>query len=274
MKNLRIALSLALAISAVVALTPSSVADVISVSGNNAVLESTGGNFYVPLTSTNTGALGVVGIGLSPDQIILTDGDSIAGWLELKLTFDLTEAFDAGAALDADNPFAIDVTARDIDFKPVTVNSAGLKATYRDTMQIAYLRDATDTPTAWGLTVDETNYLTYKTNSGVATHNTPATYRLDLTSILGLTQADVDDVNADKEFALYIRLNSYTEYQDQNRPGDSMTIDGAVKEIGANFEVGYTHGPIPEPMTISLLVLGGLAVLGRTRLRGQTRGSS
>jgi hypothetical protein len=114
--------------------------------------------------------------------------------------------------------------------------------------------------------MDDSNYLTYKTNPGTETNNTTATYEIDLRSVLGVDAADLADINADKEFGLYVRLRSDLVSEDLwPYWSNSTTRTNTPESIGGCFEVSVQ--PVPEPATMAVLALGGTLIAVRRRRR-------
>lgn len=239
-------------------------ASAATISGTNPDLPP-GSDLYIPLKSSSSGVLGDGNVGKVSDSVTLYDDDASGGYVDVRLTYDLSGIL-GGGVLDAAGPMTLSFTFEDIDFKPVVDVHNSLRVTFSESIRFAYLRDASDTPGAFSLTMDDANYLTFKTNPGTETNNTTATYEIDLRSALGVDAADIDDINADKEFGLYVRLQSDLVSEDLwTLWSNSSTRVNTPESIGGRFEVSVQ--PVPEPATMAVLSLGGALVAVRRRRR-------
>ena len=247
------------------AAAPAIVAHAEVITGSNATLDDNGGRLYIPLTPSASGTLGEDGVGLSPDTVTLVGGDSAGGWVDFALSFDVADAM-GGEAVDPTQPLSLTLTFRDIDFRPVVSASGGLRRTYRESLEMAFLRDAADDPGAGAITIDHTNYMTYRLTPGSRTDDRTCVYSLDLTADLGVTQADIDAMNADGEFGLYVRLASYVESYGRGRGRPrSVTLHSGPEDLGGSFQVIASGSPVPEPAALGVLALGGIALIARRR---------
>jgi len=251
------------AIAMLLAATSAASADTIC--GTNPDLPS-GSDLYIPLKSSSSGVLGNGNVGKVSDSVTLWDNDSASGYVDVRLTYDLSGILGDDLELDTAGPMTLGFTFEDIDFKPSVDVHNSLRVTFTESIQFAYLRDANDSPGAFALTMDDASYLTYKTNPGTETNNTTATYEIDLRSALGVDAADIDDINTDKEFGLYVRLRSDLVSEDLWPLWcNGSTRVNTPESIGGCFEVSVQ--PVPEPATIAVLSLGGVLIAVRRRRR-------
>jgi hypothetical protein len=223
-----------------------------AVTGTNPVLDAHGGNFYIPLKSSTSGTLGdsIPGppsgdhVGLQSDSVTMYgDGDTGGGFVAFVLSFDLSGELGAGEEVCCDS-LDLTLTLRDIDFKPY--NEGWFN--FRETLEITFLRDATDAPGAADLALDSTNYGTYAEGGFVETNNKTVTYHLNLMDDLGMTPEDCADINTDKEFGLYLVFRTELEHLRRNYCGDkiSNTCEGMSNSL--------EFCSVPEPSA-----LGGIA---------------
>lgn len=244
-------------------LAAASAASADTICGTNPDLPPSG-SLYIPLKPSSSGVLGDGNVGKVSDSVTLWDNDASSGYVDVRLSYDLSGILGDDLVLDTAGPMTLGFTFEDIDFKPVVDVHNSLRVTFSESIQFAYLRDASDTPGPFGLTMDDANYLTFKTNPGTETNNTTATYEIDLRSVLGVDAADIDDINADKEFGLYVRLRSDLLSEDLWPLWcNSSTRTNTPESIGGCFEVSVQ--PVPEPATMAVLSLGGVLIAVRRR---------
>ncbi len=236
------------------------------VTGTNAALDAAGGDLFIPLTDGASGTLGdPLGggkhVGLDPDTMRLNmpHPDS-SGFVRVVLEFDLSgilsEPLDV---LDPAGPADLVFTLEDVDFKPQTVVGRKRTVELAETMELWFLDDAGDAPGATpDLVIDAGNYLSYRLSpSGDETADLSAVYAVGLAD-LGVL--DLSGINADREFGLLVELTS------------SSTSTGTPAETFVNSADGlradfvFETALVPEPATLALMALGGLAMaLGRRR---------
>jgi len=237
------------------------------VTGTNPVLAAHGNQFYIPLKASSSGVLGTNGVGLSSDSVRLQNSDSDSGWVDFKITFDLSSVLGPNEIIDQSVPMRLKLKFNDIDFKPVVSRSSGLEITFRESLGMTFLRDVGDAPTGVDILLATDNYMTYKTNPGSATNNTLATYSLDLAPTFALSQADIDDMNCDKEFALALRFRSHSRSKDLWRWWNNcVTLCNTPESLAEGFQFEFvttSQPPVPEPCTLAMVALGGVGVVLR-----------
>lgn len=234
------------------------------IDGYNSVLDGTSGRLFVPLSAGTSGLLGdpitaTKSVGLNNEIVTVTASNPAEGWVEFVLQFD----FSGGGNFDPTSFFIL-LDAEDIDFKPVTVASG--KGTHTETLELTFMRDASDTVlTHTPLLVNELNFGYYrqdidpgKTGFEMPTNNYQATYGFSLMGDLGATQADfTQDVGLDYEFALLVRVTSRLESN-----GARFTLNNTDENIEA--QATYIA---PEPGSALLMLLGATVLRARRRRR-------
>ena len=234
-------------------------ADVI---GTNAVLDANGGDLYIPLKPSTSGNLGdsIPGppagdmVGLQSDSLTLySDHATSSGFVSFVLSFDLSGELQPGEVMCCDTE-ALVLEFEDIDFKPYDIGWFN----FRETLELTLLRDAGDVPGPVDLTIDDTNYGLY-CGGFVETNNQTVTYTLGLKNDLGLTAADCQDINEDKEFGLLVTFRTQIEHLRANCCGD--TIRNTPEALANSFSVCA----IPEPATFLIALAGVLLAIMRKR---------
>lgn len=185
-----------------------------SLAGTNALLAGNGDDLYIPFTPENSGTLGDLRpdgqpIGLTADTATLTDDDTSTGSVSYIYTFDNGSPFLPDYYFDPATGELV-LLFNDIDFKPTLfpdIFGGGLDLTFKETLALTFLANASDTPGPVDLVLDETNYGNYRADGFGETNNVTAEYRLHLRDDLGVTQAEFDDLNADGEFAFYVTFS-------------------------------------------------------------------
>lgn len=233
--------------------------------GTNSVLDATGGSIYIPYSPLTSGVLGdSVGggkfAGLQAEDITLKSGVTVGGSVTFKLVFDLSGEFGPLEVLDRATAGVV-LNLYDIDFKPMMWGS-GLKTESWETMQISFLRDATDSGhNGPSVTLDANTYGAYRDDGLIdgPTDKVTVRYELFFLDDLGLSQEDFDNIDADMEFALYVTLSCFNK----RHGGSSVTIRNTPELLGHSFE--FNKIILPEPATMALLAGGALALLRRRR---------
>ena len=212
--------------------------------GANPILDNPANDFYIPLQPATSGTLGdPLGggdyVGLQSDAVSLGWGQiTTGGQVDFLLSFDLNGMV---ASL---NGSALVLTFDDIDFKPV-VSSAW---DFREELEVSY-------PSKAPLVLDSSNYGKYTTGF-VQTNNTTVSYTISMNS-LGITQADMDEINQNDRFDLEMEFSSILTKK-QYGPG---CMTNTPEDIGGKV----TFAVVPEPITPAVLGLGSLALTRRRR---------
>jgi hypothetical protein len=226
-----------------------------AVSGENTILDQRDGRIFIPLRDRTSGDL-ADGFGTSANQVIFgPPGQRTAGRVSFALGFDLTSEFPEGFFVDPAGTSLLVITLTDLDFRPVNVS--GVR--YSETLALSFMPDADgEPPETPDLVIDADNYGNF-TVGFVRTNRTTLEYTINLQQDLGLTQADFDAMNADKEFGLHVTLGSEAI---NLLPGPRLYRSQAETIRGGDF-VGF--GAIPEPATLGLFVPGVLLLARRRR---------
>ncbi|MCK4602749.1 MAG: hypothetical protein KAU28_09800, partial [Phycisphaerae bacterium] len=171
-----------------------------SITGTNPVLTASGGSLFIPLTPAASGTLATGGPGWSSDSATVSGvGGTSSGFVSFVLSFDLSSELGPGEIVEPITSNLV-LTFDDMDFKPDPIGPTLLQ----EIMALTFLRDATDAPGAVDLVMNNLNYGLYRPDGFGETDNTTVSYLLNMLLDLGLSNADFDDMNADKEFGLYV----------------------------------------------------------------------
>jgi len=231
--------------------------------GQNDVLDTTS-SIFIPLKPETSGTLGdLIGggpgrVGLTKDVVTLSGaGDFTQGWVLIPLLFDLSGELEPGQKILSG---MLQLTFRDLDFVPLT--GGGLM--FREWLELEILRVG-DGPLGSPFLMNDTNYDSPDHNatdkngdplgSGFSTNNRIVTYEFDLVRDLGLTQAELDLISADRAFelnmTLYARLDRLS--------GGRITRNNTPEDVMPG-DFGFV---VPEPATVSLLALGMVLLVAR-----------
>ncbi|MFB3891719.1 MAG: PEP-CTERM sorting domain-containing protein [Phycisphaerae bacterium] len=202
-------------------------------------------NLYIPIVSDEgeygVGAGGAAGE--TKDSLWLGAGGASAGSVYLPATFGTTP-------LDRTKPTLLTIHGTDLDFLP---QSIGSKATYREWVDIGIVFNP-GKPARHLVTIDNTDYLYFRTSPGTATNNTAADYTLDLKNYL--RDAAWDTINAHYGFQIEVTFHS------------SLQRTGGGTAYFYNTPEGFTSNfvyDVPEPATLALLLVGAPLLLRRRR---------
>ncbi len=229
--------------------------------GTNTVLDNNGGDLYVPLTPATSGVLGVGGVGLSTETVILRNSNTpMTGYVSFLIEFDLTDPNNGLGPNQTvqENGASLLLQFDDLDFVPTHPSSG---RTFWETMKIEFLANASDTPTGNGLTLDENTYGDYADGGAVATNDESVWYTINMKTNaqnpgLGVTSSQFAAISSDREFALWVTISAINEYS-----GSPKKIGNSPEHIGNSFNATG----VPEPASMAMLAIGGIGVLIRRR---------
>lgn len=225
-----------------------------TIQGINPILSGSNGQLYIPLSPTSSFSLGdpISGGGQAGMQAsrftLYGAGASTGGQLELLLTYQVPASFDPATA-------AIQLLVNDIDFLPQNLSNI---AYLKETMALYYLDNVSDVPGTANLTIDQSNYGKFRSDGYGATNNTQVVYNLNLMKDLGLTNDQLNDINADHEFGIYVRLRSSIDQFTSGR----YTYLSTPETIRSTMTYA-----VPEPMAVLTLLAGLPMVMKKRRNR-------
>jgi len=255
-----------------------------AVYGQNDYLTANKGKAYIPLMPSTSGTLGDFNgsrvIGGQPDSVTLSKGQSSSGYLVYDLTFDLSSYLLPGGGepiavssddIDTTQPLWLTLTLFDLDFKPLT----GSGRTYFETlaMELVYTGEGYSAfETIPSITIDQNNYGLYREDGFGETDKQQVDYTINLLDPEGmnLSNADLDQILTDMSFTLRITMTSYLEQTGAGRFKYTNTKEylgdysAGSALAGGEFDTNALEFAfIPEPASLSLLALSGLALLRR-----------
>lgn len=240
------------------------------------------GNIYIPLSEARSGVLGdhtADGsiIGLDAGKVKLTTQyPTASGYVELMVDFDISGELLPGEFIGYDSEMSMWINFDDLDFKPVLSRTLD----YREWVDIVLLNDIGErVADADIFTLDAANYLTYRQDLdaggqlAVETNNVPATYgEMSIRDVFfgGNTEAwedFVDSVNEahesgeGNEFGMLLTFNSALEMT----RGSRLSLANSIEQLDSSQIL--IENIAPEPGTLTMLALGGLATLARRKKR-------
>ena len=228
--------------------------------GTNDVLVGNANQLYIPLKLSTSGVLTTGGVGDAVDSVSLSGNDSASGYVEFVLTFDLNGVLPGPSDIvDPTSPTTFMFTFEDIDFKPEMFSVGGLDITYRESMALTFLGDPSDTPGPANLTIDDSNYMTFKTDPGPETNKVLTSYEVSLQGDMGVV--DFSGINDDKVFALLVKFTS-----DYTSTGQgSVTLKNTNESHLATLDFSSTV--VPEPVSLAVMGLGLVGTAWMRRMR-------
>jgi len=253
-KTLSLIAAIVAAALSVSALSPEARADVLSVPGTNPQCASTGGSIYIPYTPGASGVLGVNGVGLSRDAAHLNGVPTSSGYVQMMCRYDWSQS---GLQLIPPT-VSLSYTFGDLDFLPDAIGDGTLV----EHLTLAFTRDADVMPGSGAptLALNGGNYMAYRTSpAGTATDDTTASYVVNMLAELGVTQADFDAINADREFGVLMTLSA-TVTKTGSEP---TTIYNTQEDVCCGLLTG--NALVPEPASGVLLAAGLGGILFRRR---------
>jgi len=216
--------------------------------GVNPLLVSHKGQIFIPQRETSSGDLGdqfakKKFVGLQKETIRLKKGQSSTGYVDFGVNFSIDEPMDMDTA-------KISFVFTDMDFLPQFISGGVL----REILTLVYHRPEGEDVT---LTLDETNYREFRDSPGTVTNKVTARYTIDLAGDLGLTQEDIDNINAAQ--GLYLDVSVGSILSRTKRGSGSYANTPEVFTSKLDYQ---PQNPAPEPATMALL-LAGLPLLRR-----------
>jgi len=237
--------------------------------GTNSELSSSG-KIYIPLQPSTSGDLGDLfnggpkKIGRFADSVTLVGiGATTTGSLNLVINFDL--------AAELEDPTITSGTLmmvfKDLDFLP----EASRRLLFSESLDMSVFVGASQLGNS--LVVDDTNYDDPAFNAtllgkhgdvpagpGFNTNKQKVRYEFDMANSFGLTAPDFAAISAAGEFDLHMILYA--------TPTRLVKGRGRVRNTSENINTGdFTFVAVPEPGTIALLAMGGLAIAVRQARR-------
>jgi len=231
----------------------------VEVQGTNSILDGNGGSLYIPQMPGTSGELGdpLPGssnrVGLDKDAINVSQGDVSQGWVRFILTYNIPYQPTADEWIEGG---VLELTLNDLDFNPVDA----IGRNFRESMELTFLLNATDTPGPVDITLDSNNYHVFSDlDPGDATDGRRTVYSLDLGTDLGVTKPDFEAMETDLEFGILMTVRSRTE---RIAPG-GRKYNNTLEKLNENIAALVINGP--EPVTGVLLAVGALGMLRRRR---------
>ena len=191
---------------------------------------------------------------MQSDSVYLSNGNpTSSGYVSFELLFDLTVDLSIFPSMDR-NSATLLLMFEDIDFKTDVYS----EYTLNEVLEIQFRADPGGPASGSTVTIDDTNYWNY---SGMAanhdTDNVSVTYEVNLKNDLGISEADFLDMEADKDFALWVTFDADLAYTGRN----GELVNNSSEALGSSFAlVG-----VPEPATLTLLAVGGGLLIRRRR---------
>lgn len=253
--------TLVVAVAVVAGLAGRTGAEVV---GRNPVLEAHAGTLYIPFRPETSGELGApLGggkyVGLQAETVQLSPGQLASGYVTFTLSFDVSGMIGPGQSISWASA-ALHLNLFDIDFKPVDTNATANFTRLWESMELSFLRDAADLASVAGtLALDQTNYGQFRQDGDVSglTDGVSVAYDISLAGDLGLTAADFDDIEADGEFGLQVKLLAFSE-----RFGSTgVTVKNTAERLGSFEFHADVAGESPE-VTPPVIPVPGSAILG------------
>lgn len=245
-----------------------------NVDGTNAFLDKKHGKIYIPSKPQSgpvqggevSDALGTkVGpgkyVGAASDTVKIAGLGASTGEVSVTLNFLTGGSVETGdgvaqevSAMDPATA-ALFLTFNDMDFKPTDTRGY----TYSETLELYFLRDVGDEPSQTpDLVLDASNYLNFRSDGGIATNKTKATYTLGMAAHLGVSSADFDAINESGHFAILAKFTTHLT----NNSKKTQSFRNSPESFGA---VQSDVIGVPEPTSLAVIAIGSLVTLIRRK---------
>lgn len=250
-------------------------AGAVSVEGVYNPYDLVDGNIYIPLSENSSGVLGEElpdgsFVGLGADKVKLTTQyPTSSGYVDLMVDFDISGELAPGEFIAYDSDMSMWINFDDLDFKTheTTVRK------WNEWLEIVLYDDLGELVVgADVLVLDESTYMTYRqdfvgdekvteTNNVYATYGEISIHDVFFGSDTASWNRFVDSLNETSEFKML--LTFHTEIELTRRK--SLMLTNAIEQLDSSQIL--IENIAPEPGTLSMLALGGLAMLARRKKR-------
>lgn len=245
-----------------------------------------GAKLYIPLRPETSGGLGTVivqaasgrrrpkryVVGLKKDKVLLNVANPVSsGEVNMFSVFDLSSQLtEETPTIDPNSDMILTLIFKDLDFQPVVVRR---KVDFSETITLT-LVDSSGTPAAGAspLLIDKSNYMDFRQDVDrkgrpiTKTNRKKATYELSLRRMFGADPQGWRDfikqinISEDKELKLMVTMTSRMEFF-------GTRGRKKIRNTPERMRDALLFSVAPEPGTLSILALGGMAIAVRRKRR-------